>query len=556
MPSFGPVLRRLQRNEPIEAAGDAELLHQFLSDHSAPAFEAIVRRHGPLVMRVCQRELPVLADAEDAFQATFLLLAQKARTIRRQSNLASWLIGVARRLARRLGQQLRQRRRRLAQMQPAPLRPITTTERPEWWEDERRLLPQEYQTVIDLCLIQCLTRDEAARQLGQTPQAVHGMLYRARIKLKKQLLQRGTVTGSLLVGTSAAASAIDRLAPVIAQSAVRILQDGSVATGLASPTVISLLQPRLSSAWLIPAVFVGGILAGGLGWWGIHSVTKKITPSSPITAILPATTGPSSNLPSPPVINDLPPPAQQQMDSGLTQAPNQLPQQSGKQQTINPPGQSGAPLPQISDEQKQGNGGKDARAQPPVIPVPPADRLPTGSERLNLAKGMLSTAGSLHESMVPLLPHQSKHTFDGKPLILSLITTEEELANCTKKLPQVKTPPNVQVAEDPAWNGGLFGIDWQKEVLLVAVVLERANSVTLTTVEKCWIAPDANGVGHLLLNYSGKESNEPEAKVEDYRKHYPYVMLKVPRQDLKKVAVTVWRTGPRPDGILELPNGK
>jgi hypothetical protein len=169
---------------------------------------------------------------------------------------------------------------------------------------------------------------------------------------------------------------------------------------------------------------------------------------------------------------------------------------------------------------------------------------------------MLSNAGSLHEGMVPLLPRKTEHKFDGKTLVLSLITSEQELLDCTKKAPEVKVPPNVQTASDPAWDGGMFQTDWQKDILVVAVVLEQANSVTLTPLDKCWIAPDAKGVGHLLLNYSGKERSSDEANTENYRKRYPYIMLKVPRKDLQQVAVTVWRAGSKPDGVVALPQGK
>lgn len=563
MPSFGQVLWRLQRNEPVEAASDAELVHQFLRDRSASAFEAIVRRHGPLVLRVCQRELPIQADAEDAFQATFLLLAQKARTIRQESSLAAWLAGVARRLSRRLAQQLRQRRKRLTHLHQVP-KTVASHESPSWWEDERRLLPQEYQTVIDLCLIQGLTRDEAAEQLGQSPAAVHGMLYRARIKLKKQLLKRGTVAGPTLVGAQATVSAIDRLAPAIAQSAVKLLEKGTLTSGIVAPSVIALMQSKSLSTSLLATLIAGGLLLGGMGWWGLHAMPKNSGPTN-IAANL--ATVPANGEGNTSTINDAPLPVQPQQPTSLwndaakwLQQLQDRQQQQASQQVINPPDekvqqalQSGVPLPQFPNITEAQKGGKGAPYVPPVIPVPPADRVPTGSERLNLAKGMLSSSGSLHEGMVPLLPNQSKHAFENKTLLLSLITSEKELEDCTAKAPPIgQIPLNVQVMND-TWQTGAFQVDWTKDVLIVALVLERANSVTLTPVDKCWIAPDAKGVGHLLLNYSGMEPEQTPGEVPNYRKQYPYVMLKVPRKDLAQVAVTVWRTGAKPDGVAAIP---
>ncbi|MFT3878782.1 MAG: hypothetical protein QM703_03865 [Gemmatales bacterium] len=230
----------------------------------------------------------------------------------------------------------------------------------------------------------------------------------------------------------------------------------------------------------------------------------------------------------------------------VVQRPWQPPQQAADAQPPNfPPGknlsQSGKQVasvpPPVQPPNQQSLGNKDEPVPTISIPVPPADRVPTGSERLNLAQGILTSAASLNEGMIPLLPRQSKQQFDGKTLLLSVITSEKELRDCVKKAPKVKFPPNVQVAEDPSWQGNPLQIDWEKEVLLVAVVLEEANSVTLQAKDKCWIAPDKNGVGHLFLIYDGKEQHTGLPGI----KSYPYVMLKMPKKDLQQVAVSVWR---------------
>src|SRR5215510_9034180 len=100
--NLSDFLRRLTQGMTAEALGeqsDRQLVAEFLARHDGAVFEALVRRHGPMVYRVCWRVLQQTEDTEDAFQATFLLLAQKLRSVRKHDSLASWLHGVAHRVA-------------------------------------------------------------------------------------------------------------------------------------------------------------------------------------------------------------------------------------------------------------------------------------------------------------------------------------------------------------------------------------------------------------------------------------------------------------------------
>src|SRR4051795_1963416 len=101
-PVLGEFLRRLTRGMAAETLGDRsdrDLVHQVLEDRDEASLQTIVNRHGPMVYRVCWRILQHSQDTEDAFQATFLILAQKLRTVRKQASLASWLHGVTHRVA-------------------------------------------------------------------------------------------------------------------------------------------------------------------------------------------------------------------------------------------------------------------------------------------------------------------------------------------------------------------------------------------------------------------------------------------------------------------------
>src|SRR5207249_9034603 len=107
-------LRRLTRGmaaETLQGQSDRHLIEQLLAGRDEAVFEAIVRRHGPMVYRVCWRVLQQEQDAEDAFQATFLILAQQLRTVRRRASVASWLHGIAHRVALKARAQGATRRR-------------------------------------------------------------------------------------------------------------------------------------------------------------------------------------------------------------------------------------------------------------------------------------------------------------------------------------------------------------------------------------------------------------------------------------------------------------
>jgi RNA polymerase sigma factor (sigma-70 family) len=191
------------------AAGltDGQLLDRFAAggDAAQAAFEGIIRRHGPMVLGVCRRALGDVHAAEDAFQATFLVLAFRAHAITRRDSLAPWLHGVASRLARR-ARVLARKRQEMSRPLPelaalettgetADLRPVL--------DEELGRLPEKYRCPLVLCYLEGLTQGEAARALGWTKGTVSGRLARAKHLLRGRLTRRGLAPAAGLLALDA-----------------------------------------------------------------------------------------------------------------------------------------------------------------------------------------------------------------------------------------------------------------------------------------------------------------------------------------------------------------
>jgi RNA polymerase sigma factor (sigma-70 family) len=232
------TLVRLCRELPgLDGEPDHTLLDRYRSGRDERAFAELLRRHGPMVLGVCRRVLSHTQDAEDAFQATFLVLAKKARSIRHPS-VGSWLYGVASRLAK---QAKREARRREQREQKAA--------RPECIEDdgrevlqvldeELRRLPESNRAPLLLCHLAGLTQEEAARRLGWSFSTLRRRLAQGRERLRTRLARRGVapavaalaapVPASLARSTALAARFAGRpsLAPFVTPQVLVLTEQG------------------------------------------------------------------------------------------------------------------------------------------------------------------------------------------------------------------------------------------------------------------------------------------------------------------------------------------
>jgi RNA polymerase sigma factor (sigma-70 family) len=175
---------------------DWQLVDRVLTGNDPAAFETIVRRHGPMVYRVCRRVLWHEQDAEDAFQAAFLVFAQKLRSLHKRPSLASWLYGVARRVALKARARAATRRRHELLAAPSPDE-TTAKELRMALDDEMARLPERWRLPLVLCYLEGRTQDEAARHLGWSKITLRRRLEEARAALGQRLRRRGAWPAAL-----------------------------------------------------------------------------------------------------------------------------------------------------------------------------------------------------------------------------------------------------------------------------------------------------------------------------------------------------------------------
>jgi RNA polymerase sigma factor (sigma-70 family) len=263
-------IRRLaEASEGMAELSDLDLLARFQKQREGCVFEALMRRHGPVVLGVCQRVLQHQQDAEDVFQATFLVLARNPFVIKKGASLGSWLYGVAHRLAlkaRTGALRRRARERRFMEMAANTSHPEAT-----WLElcpildEELSQLPEKYRAVLIVCYLEEKTNLQAARILGWAPGSVSKRLSRARELLRARLVGRG-------VALSAAGLTVLLMENAkAAVPAALLAASGQAVTGVVSANVASLAEGVFHTMFptkvkALACVFLGlGLLAAGAG---------------------------------------------------------------------------------------------------------------------------------------------------------------------------------------------------------------------------------------------------------------------------------------------------
>jgi RNA polymerase sigma factor (sigma-70 family) len=202
-------MKTLAAGEGTSPRTDGQLLDDFLTADDESAFAELVTRHGSMVLRVCRRVLRHEQDAEDAFQASFLILAQYAGAVRKRESVASWLHGVAYRTAMKAKRSAARRRNhesRLKEQKPTQVLSPTWDDVQTVLDEEIRRLPETFRSAFVLCVLEGKSLRDAGVELECKEGTVSSRLVRARERLRRQLARRGIELSALLAALAVAES--------------------------------------------------------------------------------------------------------------------------------------------------------------------------------------------------------------------------------------------------------------------------------------------------------------------------------------------------------------
>lgn len=346
-------LDRLYRDGTFTAQGDAQLLERYLVRRDEAAFEALVNLHGPMVLSLCRRFLRDPRDIEDAFQATFLILARRAGSIRKREVLSSWLYGVAYRVAvRSRSDVLRRRSYETSSTSLEDAAPFDSNDLEEVvpiLDQELSRLPEKLRAPLVLCYLKDCTHDQAAAELRWPVGTVRSRLARGRELLRERLTRRGCAPSAAILGVSPGltlrpftASVPPALVRSTLQAANRFASaamagpagqvlfssfSGSATTlaqGVLTTMVLS--QIKMFAAGLISAGLVAGSF--GAGAWALASprqdpAPRQVQPPPPV-APTPVPARGAVIEPPPPATTSAPPTPHYQVMQELTPAASGL----------------------------------------------------------------------------------------------------------------------------------------------------------------------------------------------------------------------------------------
>jgi RNA polymerase sigma factor (sigma-70 family) len=273
---------------------DAELLARFRAERDESAFAELVRRHGPSVWRICRR-LVGPSSADDAFQATFLILACRADSVRKTGSVGSWLVGVAGRVARQMrkrDQRAERLVRRLTDRASTPqlYRSVATDDLGAILDEELTRLPDDLRDPVVLCLLHGKTQDQAAGELGGSVRTIRRRLDQAKTLLRLRLERRGVVpviAAGLVAGSGSPVLAVPPgLVQKTVRSAVEYLTGGvtTPAVLLAKGISTGTAKWKAGSAIAAAAAMVWGL---GFGLAGDQPTQSAEQPLVPLVATLP-----------------------------------------------------------------------------------------------------------------------------------------------------------------------------------------------------------------------------------------------------------------------------
>ena len=287
--TLGAALRQLNRlfaKGVVAGLSDAQLLERFLTQGDAGAFEALVGRHGPMVLSVCRGILREPHDAEDAFQATFLVLVKKGGTIRGRDALAGWLHKVAHRVAIQANTAAARRRtleRRVGQMAVA-----TSTNGPaasdDWLpalHEEIARLPEKLRLAVVHCDLEGMTQAQAAAQLHWSERTIHSRLAEGRARLKRRLARRGLEPDGAILGTVLLREARAAVPAGWSEATVRAALatvNPTMTVGVVSAAANQLSQEVFKLMLLQKlTVTAATLLAAGLIAWGASAALVRLS---------------------------------------------------------------------------------------------------------------------------------------------------------------------------------------------------------------------------------------------------------------------------------------
>jgi RNA polymerase sigma factor (sigma-70 family) len=302
-------LYNLSQVEVVGNMSDGQLRQRFLLERdgrSRAAFSALVHRHGPMVLRVCQQVLGNCHDTEDAFQATFLVLARKAGSVRDCDSVASWLHGVARRVSMRarakiVGRDFHERRAAAMKRERSERGDGWSESWPEVHEEITRL-PQLYREPVVLCYLEGLTAESASQRIGCARGTILSRLSRARERLRERLTRRGLAPSGIFATAEALPETATALVPASLEAAtiqgVMRFATGKTVAG-AVPAAVTLAEGVLHTMFLnhlthvaaslvgTAAIAIGVVVLAGQGPGAITQTARSIEPSSAVARPIP-----------------------------------------------------------------------------------------------------------------------------------------------------------------------------------------------------------------------------------------------------------------------------